>query len=327
VYAGLQVNSSKRWVKAGTFGAASFDNVSLGGQAVADAAWQSTQIGNAYSSGHTAENGRINVRGNGDDLSGQNNWEDNGQFSYIEMPGDGDFVARLTSLTPSTDSGIVSAALVVRDSLLSGARMMELEASIKGENSGLWRGFRGDRATPGQDVKVVLVPGIYRSELRLPERDIVAQNRIFAVEGARTNGQTGNVVFSGSEEWKSDTWKDEGNGVYSHPWTKNWGGKTIAERREMVFLTPPGGAMQRLSQVLGGDWKSAPGTFMVDEERDLLMLRLPQGWDAARWRAARIEVATREGHLLAFGPAIRARTTTSCCATWSSSTAGAARCR
>jgi hypothetical protein len=155
---GISGQFQQRWTKDGTFGAATFDQISLGGKRVADAAWQSQQIGSSYSSGQTVSDGQLIVRGNGDDHSGNNNWEDNGQFSYVAMSGDGEFVARLTALTPSADSGNVSAALVLRDSLLSGARMMELEVAIKGQNSGLWRGFRADRATAGQDVKVVLTP-------------------------------------------------------------------------------------------------------------------------------------------------------------------------
>jgi hypothetical protein len=137
--------------------------------------------------------------------------------------------------------------------------------------------------------------------LRLPERDNVAQSRILAVEGAKVNGQSGQVVISGSQEWKPAAWTREGEGVYSHEWTRNWGGKSLSERREMVFLTAAGGAMQRLQPVLAAEWKGAPGTFTVDEEKKRLTLRLPAGWDAAKWNGSLVEVATHDGYLLGFG--------------------------
>jgi hypothetical protein len=301
VYVGFMVNSSQRWPQKGTFGEATFDNVSLGGQSIPDAAWQGREMGPSYHSGQTVKDGRVVVRGNGLDATGRNNWEDNGWFTYVTMQGDGEFTARLSDLTPSTHSKSVSASLMLRDSLLVGARMIEAKVANKGDNSGLWSGFRTDRETSGQDVRVVLTPGIYRTELRLPERDLVAQNRTLVVEGAKVGGQTGGAVISGSQEWKPADWKDEGNGVYSHSWTRNWGGKELRDRREMVFLTAPGGAMQRLQAVLLADWKSAPGTFAVDEEKDRLMLRLPEGWDAAKWNNALVEVATHDGYLLGFG--------------------------
>ena len=305
--AGFLVTSNQSFPQKDTFAAATFDNVTVNGQRVGDAAWQSRRMGEARGVNETtAANGQIVVKGNGYDINSKNNQVDSGQYAYVPLAGDGEVVARLSNLTPSEHSKQVAAALVVREALSSGARMMELEVAQKGDNSGLWRGYRADRASPGKSVKVLLAPGVYRSGMWIPERDEVAQNKVFVVEGARQNGQTGGVIISGSEEWAPATWKDEGNGVYSRAWTRNWGGDKLEDRREMIFLTPrggamPSGAMQRLTPVLLADWKSAPGTFTVDEANDLIRFRLPAGWDAARLNKALVEVATRDGHLLAFG--------------------------
>jgi hypothetical protein len=231
----------------------------------------------------------------------RHNEADSGLYVYVPFKGDGEFVARLSGLTPSGHSQRGMASLMVRESLSRGARMMQLEVAQNGANSGLWRSFRADRATPGKDVKVLLAPGIYRSRLPIPGRDEVAQKRIFVIEGAKQNGKTGGVIFSGSEEWKPSTWNDEGSGVYSRSWTQNWGGKNLSDRREMIFLTAPGGTMQRLSPVLTADWKSAPGTFMVDEDKDTIRFRLPADWDAARFNTALVEVPTHENKLVNFG--------------------------
>ncbi len=298
----MMVTSNQAWPQKDTFAEAAFDHVAVNGQKVGDAAWTSRRVGVVRGVAQTtAANSQVVIKGNGYDSTQKNNQEDAGQFAYVPLSGDGEIVARLTKLTPSAHSKSVAAALVVREKLSPGARMMELEVAQKGDNSGLWRGFRGDRATPGKDVKVVLAPGVYRGGMSLPERDEVAQERVFVVEGQKLNGQTGHVIISGSEEWKPATWKNEGNGVYAHEWKPNWGGAKLSDRREMVFLTPQGGAMQRLTPVLLADWKTAPGTYAVDEANDVLRLKLPAGWDAARWSNTLIEVATHGDHLLGFG--------------------------
>jgi hypothetical protein len=178
--------------------------------------------------------------------------------------------------------------------------MMELEVADKGDNSGLWRGFRADRAEPG---KTSSSAGSRRLSLgaALVRTRRIAQSRTLVIEGAKQNGQTGGVIISGSEEWKPATWKDEGNGVYSREWTRNWGGAKLEDRRELIFITPAGGAMQRLQPVLASDWKSELGTYAVDEEKNRIMFRLPAGLDAARFNNSLVEVATRDGHLLGFG--------------------------
>ena len=301
-FAGFLVTSNQAWPHKDTFAAATFDNMNINGQRVGDAAWKSQRMGMARGVNETTvANGQIVVKGNGFDINSRNNWTDSGQYAYVPFSGDGEVVARLAKLTPSEHSKQVSAALAVREALSPGARMMELEVAEKGQNSGLWRGFRADRATSGKNVKVLLLPGVYRSGMWLPERDEVAQDKVFVVEGARQNGQTGGVIISGSEEWKAATWKDEGNSVYSREWKQNWGGAKLEDRREMIFLTAPGGAMQRLKPVLLADWKSMPGTFAVDEANDVIRLRLPDGWDVPRFNPSLVEVATRDGHLLAFG--------------------------
>jgi hypothetical protein len=324
VYAGLLVNANQAWPHKDTYGEATFDNASVQGKSVPSSAWQSMRLGVVRGAAKsTTSANALTIQGNGIDSNTTNNWEDSGQFTYLPLSGDGDVTVRLARLTPSEHSKSVSAALMVREKLSPGAKMMELEVAIKGDNSGLWRGFRTERATPGRDVKVLLAPGTYRGGMWLPERDEIAQNRVFAVEGVKVNGQAGQVIFSGSEEWNATTWKDEGNGVYSHEWKQDWGGDKLSDRRELVFLTPQGGAMQRLNGVMPADWKAAPGSFTVNEAGINCWCACPM----AGMRRAGMPHASKSRHatIICWGMALTTQgpMITWCCATWYSSIAPA----
>jgi hypothetical protein len=104
----------------------------------------------------------------------------------------------------------------------------------------------------------------------------------------------GKVIISGSDVWGD--WKAGSNGVYTHEWTYDWGVAenpwgddnidvpTIVRRYEMIFVNG-----KVLRQVLKSD-ELAPGTFMVDEGKNLVSLKLPEGVKIAD---AQIEVSTR----------------------------------
>lgn len=97
----------------------------------------------------------------------------------------------------------------------------------------------------GESTKIVIHPGLYR------EGEIVfdgnklgsqAKDALLVIEGT----EKGQVILSGSEEWRPDTWQQVGS-YYQRDWPYNFGNeggawgkhgpkKVIAHRSEMVFV-------------------------------------------------------------------------------------------
>jgi hypothetical protein len=110
VHAGLMVTASQAWPQNGTFAEATFDNVTINGQKVSDAAWNSHRVGIVRGIAETAAaGGQVVVKGNGLDANWRNNWEDSGQYAYVPLSGDGEIVARVAKLMPSPHSKSISA--------------------------------------------------------------------------------------------------------------------------------------------------------------------------------------------------------------------------
>jgi Right handed beta helix region len=148
-------------------------------------------------------------------------------------------------------------------------------------------------ATP---VQIVVRPGVYRESIRITpdERTTSAPVTI--------EGDAGGVIVSGADVWGG--WTHLGNGVYSHPWSYDWGlapmppewpesirtyleANPIIRRTEMVFVD---GAPLR--QVLStSELEDADGRFFVSEDTDELFVHPPSSTtDLAR---SLVEVSTR----------------------------------
>lgn len=154
----------------------------------------------------------------------------------------------------------------------------------------------------GRSTRVVIAPGVYRESVEFAYSNYNGggTNATVVVEGAGPE----KTVIKGSEVFTG--WKSEGNGVFSHEWTKNWGvaddptGGYIEDcgahpdfcadepnlvlRREMIFVDGT-----RMQQVISAE-AMKPGTFRVDESANKLYLQPPTGTNPSD---ALVEVAVR----------------------------------
>lgn len=179
----------------------------------------------------------------------------------------------------------------------------------------------------GEGTKILIHPGIYREgEFVLDGRKLgaKAKDTLLVIEGA----EQGQVILSGSDIWKPDTWKPIKDATgkllyYEHDWSYDFGNhggafgkhgpkQLISHRSEMVFLDG-----QPLKQVLlekyNYTWPDSfsgrgnheyigfdkpkdalkPGTFGVaelDENDNKIYVRPENGVD---FSTAKIEVATK----------------------------------
>jgi hypothetical protein len=148
----------------------------------------------------------------------------------------------------------------------------------------------------GTAVRILIAPGIYRESLSL-----FGDGGTSAAMTLEKAGE-GKVVVAGSDVW--DGWQQEGDGIFSHEWTFDWGLSPIPaaweegygsdeleafpliRRREMVFADG-----QRLRQVASLDALStATRSFFVDEGSNRIHIRLPEDKNPA---TSTIEVAVR----------------------------------
>lgn len=108
----------------------------------------------------------------------------------------------------------------------------------------------------GQHSKILIYPGTYREGNLKTEAKASTEAKLLVIEGT----EKGQVILSGSDAYPTSAWTDEGNGIYSTPWDKDWyfwdgnWGKSgprniLGHRREMVFVD---GVL--LSQVMIEDW-------------------------------------------------------------------------
>ena len=104
----------------------------------------------------------------------------------------------------------------------------------------------------GTKTKISIANGTYREYIDVPGD----YSTLLVIEGA----EKGKVIISGSDEYTFSTWTNEGNGVYSRAWNKNFGfydGNSgaynvdfiLAHRREMVFINDT-----KLKQVMVENW-------------------------------------------------------------------------
>jgi len=120
----------------------------------------------------------------------------------------------------------------------------------------------------GQGTKIVLHPGTYRENVRFDghTKGNQYQQAVLVIEGT----EKGKVILSGSDVagWEPSTWTPVSGlpGVYSHPWTPNFGffdgrfGKhnvpsILGHRREMIFING-----QPLTQMMVEDWSYTKAT-------------------------------------------------------------------
>jgi|GEM_PF-2684588 len=112
-----------------------------------------------------------------------------------------------------------------------------------------------NRTTP---TKILVYPGTYRETVNVPGNN----STLLVIEGTAK----GSVVVSGSDEYTPAAWTSLGDGLYSHPWTENFGNydgvsgkhnpsKLLGHRREMVFIN---GQLQ--NQVILEDYTYTPNT-------------------------------------------------------------------
>jgi hypothetical protein len=92
----------------------------------------------------------------------------------------------------------------------------------------------------GQAVKIQIAPGIYREAVAdLDWMAATVRDTALVVEGQ------GEVTWTGADVFPVEGWTDEGNGLYSHPWTHRFGNSTqpwgpdksvLAHRSELLFM-------------------------------------------------------------------------------------------
>ncbi|MFW5878159.1 MAG: right-handed parallel beta-helix repeat-containing protein, partial [bacterium] len=132
--------------------------------------------------------------------------------------------------------------------------------------------------------RIKVFPGHYRSYI-----DILS-NEIMIIEAT----EPGKAIISGSDVFSDWVLEDS---VYSHAWNYDWGFFDDSEfcfgpcllsdyqkRRELLFVNS-----SPMKQVLKAD-EMVQGSFLVDEENDLIYLNLP---DTIQMEDAFIEVSTR----------------------------------
>ncbi len=141
------------------------------------------------------------------------------------------------------------------------------------------------RNTQNLATRIVVNPGVYRESLDITGGQTTAP---LTIEAATT----GSTVISGSDLLTG--WRYDGNGIYSHSWTYNFGTcavpngwpsfGTIGRRTEMIFVngTP-------LTQVLS---QSAVTTksFYVNESGNVIYMKPPTGTNMS---TAKVETAVR----------------------------------
>jgi hypothetical protein len=154
-------------------------------------------------------------------------------------------------------------------------------------------------------TRVLIQPGLYRETVLnepgygSPDTDTSAP---LIIEAA----VKGKVIVSGADRWSK--WKAGATpGLYTHPWKFKWGvaknpwGTTVAavdaDGKQQILTIEMKDVVRRAEAVFGGgkvlrqvlaakDLK--PGTFLVDESKELLSVRLPAGQQPQN-----LEVATR----------------------------------
>jgi len=92
----------------------------------------------------------------------------------------------------------------------------------------------------GQATRVVVAPGVYRDDASMLRFDApVVRDTLLVIEAAAG----GDVIWTGSDTVVDSTWQDDGAGLWSTPWSANFGNFTypwgeplgVGPRREMVF--------------------------------------------------------------------------------------------
>ncbi|HSJ28847.1 MAG TPA: right-handed parallel beta-helix repeat-containing protein [Acidimicrobiia bacterium] len=134
----------------------------------------------------------------------------------------------------------------------------------------------------GESVRVVLAPGVYRETIEL--RQDPDDSPLLVIEAA----EPGEAVVSGADLFTAWSWSDDDQ-AFLHPWPFDWGAapdvEEVVGRREMVVVE--GVRLEQVTQARD----LRPGTFLVDETTDRLLMLPPDGSTFAGLAA---EVAVRE---------------------------------
>jgi hypothetical protein len=122
-------------------------------------------------------------------------------------------------------------------------KVIRVDASgKKTDTTSLAEGFQKayDSLSQGVPTKLVLAAGIYREAApRLDWSAEPARSTLFVVEGE------GDVQWTGADVFPLSKWKNEGDGLYSHPWPHQFGNyawrwdsnrSLVSQRMEMAFL-------------------------------------------------------------------------------------------
>jgi hypothetical protein len=153
-------------------------------------------------------------------------------------------------------------------------------------------------------TRVLIQPGLYRETVLnepgygSPDTDTSAP---LIIEAA----VKGKVIVSGADRWSK--WKAGATpGLYTHPWKFKWGvaknpwGTTVAavdaDGKQQILTIEMNDVVRRAEAVFGGgkvlrqvlaakDLK--PGTFFVDESKELLSVRLPPDSSRRIWKLLR----------------------------------------
>ncbi len=145
-----------------------------------------------------------------------------------------------TSLSDLFDTTAITGAQIDENTV---QKIIRVDASgKKADTTSLADGFQKayDSLMRGVPTKLVLAPGIYRESA--PALDWTAEparSTMFVVEGE------GEVQWTGADVFPLSKWKNEGDGLYSHPWPHQFGNYAwrwdsnralVSQRSEMAFL-------------------------------------------------------------------------------------------
>ncbi|MGC9451381.1 MAG: InlB B-repeat-containing protein [Oceanipulchritudo sp.] len=140
----------------------------------------------------------------------------------------------------------------------------------------------------GTGVKVLIQPGVYREEVRVPAAQFTAPLVIEGAGWTEDSGNTGDVIISGAAPLEGLS--RNADGIYELPWIHNWGFQP--DPFDWAETPTPAG-MRRFEWILLGneaflhvfsyeDLLAAEGHHVfVDEVADKLYLKGPAGIDLA----------------------------------------------
>jgi hypothetical protein len=317
VAVGLLVSSGAAYPKQNQAAVASIERLRVEGTQGGTPAFAATTIGivRGTALGITTEGSDgLRITGNGESMRwrapyGSAQVADHGQGHFTWIAGDFTTEVRVTGLEAVGGAPSAFLSLEARTGLDWKSDRAGVELAVTGTESArkmtvhrIWR-QRTEQA--GRPARLVLLPGIYRQGLSIPDRDRIGRRLPLVIEGALDQGRTGGVILSGdaSEGFEPATWRREADGRLAHELPAAWKGKGKEPPALGITLLMADGTARTLRAATAKEAQPAPGTMRVDAERSEVSIRLPAGMDDAAFASAQVLIARRTSPLLGFGSA------------------------